>query len=312
MGRIFRFLAPAISALTIILTAGTVGFAQDLPLVAVYPIEVANSNPASSFMRQEQLDQGLIVLGAEEALRNSRRFKVFERNKSVLASTIATEQDRAACGSTEEGALMQCDLRRFAGNAAAMGQISNVEFIVQVSIKDLVIQAPTYRPIDEFPGRFRKTNNASLDVSVKVLDTTSGQIKYQGAVITTLSSKPEIVTQRAAFSPRTVWNQVATEAGRRVGNSIVGAIYPIEVVQTNGKSIFVNRGQGTGIQVGDVYEVYAVGETMKDPRTGIDLGGEETLLGEIVIRRIAEKFSVAEAVGRLSQSPAAGSILRIK
>jgi hypothetical protein len=83
-------------------------------------------------------------------------------------------------------------------------------------------------------------------------------------------------------------------------------------VQTNGKSIVVNRGQGSGIQVGEVYEVYAIGESMKDPRTGIDLGGEETLLGDIVIRRIAEKFSVAEAVGRLSQSPVAGSILRVK
>jgi hypothetical protein len=311
MVRTFRFFAPAISALALFLAAGTGSDAQDLPLIAVYPIEIANSNPAYSFMRKEQLDQGLILLGAEETLRNSRRFKVFERDKKVLASTIVTEQDRAACGS-EEKELIKCDLRRFAGNAAGMGQLSNVEFIVQVSIKDLTIQAPTYSPIEEFPGRFRKTNNASIDISVKVLDTTSGQIKYQGSVITALSSKAEIVTGSVAFSPRSVWNQIATEAGRRVGNSIVGAIYPIEVVQTNGKSIVVNRGQGSGIQVGEVYEVYAIGESMKDPRTGIDLGGEETLLGDIVIRRIAEKFSVAEAVGRLSQSPVAGSILRVK
>jgi hypothetical protein len=311
MVRTFRFFAPAISALSLFLATGTGSFAQDLPLIAVYPIEIANSNPAYAFMREEQLDQGLILLGAEETLRNSRRFKVFERDKKVLASTIVTEQDRAACGS-EETALIKCDLRRFAGNAAAMGQLSNVEFIVQVSIKELMIQAPSYSPIEEFPGRFRKTNNASIDVSVKVLDTTSGQIKYQGSVITSLSSKTEIVTGTVAFSPRSVWNQIATEAGRRVGNSIVGAIYPIEVVQTNGKSIVVNRGQGSGIQVGGVYEVYAIGERMTDPRTGIDLGGEETLLGDIVIRRIAEKFSVAEAIGRLSQSPTAGSILRIK
>jgi hypothetical protein len=329
MVRTFRFFAPAISALALFLAAGTGSDAQDLPLIAVYPIDIANSNPAYAFMREEQLDQGLILLGAEETLRNSRRFKVFERDKKVLASTIVTEQDRAACGATyrgeekdnpvgkhkrdeRESVLIACDLRRFAGNAAAMGQLSNVEFIVQVSIKDLMIETPTYSPIEEFPGRFRKTNNASIDVSVKVLDTTSGQIKYQGSVITSLSSKTEIVTGNVAFSPRSVWNQIATEAGRRVGNSIVGAIYPIEVVQTNGKSIVVNRGQGSGIQVGEVYEVYSIGESMKDRRTGIDLGGTETLLGDIVIRRIAEKFSVAEAVGRLSQSPAAGSILRMK
>ena len=120
MVRTFRFFAPAISALSLFLATGTGSFAQDLPLIAVYPIEIANSNPAYAFMREEQLDQGLILLGAEETLRNSRRFKVFERDKKVLASTIVTEQDRAACGS-EETALIKCDLRRFAGNAAAMG-----------------------------------------------------------------------------------------------------------------------------------------------------------------------------------------------
>jgi len=284
---------------------------QDLPLVAVYPMEASSNNAVNAFIKREQLDQTLLVLGAEETLRGSKRFKLFERDQKVLQSTIIKEQDRAACGE-EETAKIKCDLRRFAGNAADIGKLSNVEFIVQIAIKDVTIQEPTYRPIEEFPGRFRKTNNASIDVSVKVLDTTSGQIKYQGSVVTSLGGKPEIVTERTGIVIRAVWTQLGTEAGRRVGNSIFSAIYPIEVVQTNGKSIFVNRGQGSGIQVGEIYEVYAVGPSMKDPKTGIDLGGEETLLGEVVIRRIAEKFSVSEPVGRMAQMPEAGAVLRLK
>ncbi len=285
--------------------------AQELPMVAVYPMEASSNSAVNSFIKREQLDPTLLVLGAEEALRNSKRFKIFERDQKVLQSTIIKEQDRAACGD-EETAKIKCDIRRFAGNAADIGKLSNVEFIVQIAITDLSIQEPSYRPIEEFPGRFRKTNNASLDVSVKVLDTTSGQIKYQGSVVTALGTKPEIVTERTGVATRAVWTLLATEAGRRVGNSIFGAIYPIEVVQTNGKSIFINRGQGSGVQIGEIYEVYAVGPSMKDPKTGIDLGGEETLIGEVVIRRIAEKFSVSEPVGRMAQMPEAGAILRLK
>ncbi len=310
------------SALVGCLLSGSPAVAQtEAPLVAVYPIKAPENRTLAETVRRNDLDLNLLVLGVEETLRASRRFKIFERDKAVLLSTVLEEQRLAACGNDGEvrragrpdGAVVEESCKKlFAGNAAKSGDLGNVEFIVHLSLKSIDIKDPVFRPIEELPGRFRRSNQAAIDVSVKVLDTTSGQIKFQGSVVAALNDKPEVVSERTATPVRTVWNGLAGDAGRKIGNAVVGAVYPIEVVQAQGKSIFINRGQGGGLEVGDVFEVYALGEELIDPTTKMSLGGAETLLGEVVIRRITDKFSVAEAVGKLAEPLKPGDILRKK
>ena len=57
-----------------------------------------------------------------------------------------------------------------------------------------------------------------------------------------------------------------------------------------------NRGDGTDIAVGQVWNVYAQGKELIDPDTGASLGREELRVGQVRIRRITPKFSIADVL----------------
>jgi hypothetical protein len=74
----------------------------------------------------------------------------------------------------------------------------------------------------------------------------------------------------------------------------LGAIFPITVLEKNDKEITINRGSDSGLQVGQVYNIYAVGKEIKDPTTGEVLGNDETIIGRASISELQPKFSKAK------------------
>ena len=203
------------------------------PLVAVYPIKQPTNSAVASMLKADNLDLNLIVLKSEEGLRNSKKMKLFERSASALDS-IDDEQMRASCSGNSSAAPQpappntvvgvaeyECE-KRFAGNAADKGKLSNVEFIVQIVVSDLSIGNATYRNIPEMPGKMRRSVTAKLDVAVKVLDTTSGQIKFQTTVPATYTESG-IAQDKSDENAdkRAIWNGLANDAGRKIASAIV-------------------------------------------------------------------------------------------
>lgn len=75
----------------------------------------------------------------------------------------------------------------------------------------------------------------------------------------------------------------------------------------------MNRGEGAGLEVGDVKEVVSTSEEMVDPSAGKLLGAAEGSLGKNRITRISQKFSVAVPVGELGVEPEAGdTVLQVR
>jgi curli biogenesis system outer membrane secretion channel CsgG len=57
--------------------------------------------------------------------------------------------------------------------------------------------------------------------------------------------------------------------------------------------IYVNAGADLGLQSGDRLGVYRLGAEIKDPTTGELLGVEETLIGQVLVKDVRERLSVA-------------------
>ena len=74
---------------------------------------------------------------------------------------------------------------------------------------------------------------------------------------------------------------------------VVGA-QPAEgsVVRADAGQIWLNLGSGA-VNVGESLEVYAKGEELIDPETGISLGSMDTLTGRLSVSQVQEKFSIA-------------------
>jgi hypothetical protein len=81
----------------------------------------------------------------------------------------------------------------------------------------------------------------------------------------------KIVAKTAGMTP-------ATHAGR--------------IVKVEGSKVWVNLGAGSGVKVGDVFELYRKGEELIDPDTGLSLGADEEKVGRIIITEVKENYSL--------------------
>jgi hypothetical protein len=87
--------------------------------------------------------------------------------------------------------------------------------------------------------------------------------------------------------------ELARELAEKIAQRTASVIYPAKVLAKTGQIVTLNRGDGTGIEAGQVWEVFAVGEELIDPDTGISLGSEEISIGSVRVRRVNPKFSQA-------------------
>ena len=95
--------------------------------------------------------------------------------------------------------------------------------IVQILVKDIDLREPSYASIEEFPGKFRKTTQGALDVSVKVIDTTSGAIKFQDTIVVKMGNKPEVVSKGKSIPPRDIWKTMSSLVVKKSGSGLFPA-----------------------------------------------------------------------------------------
>lgn len=88
--------------------------------------------------------------------------------------------------------------------------------------------------------------------------------------------------------------KIAEKMSVKIANRVIDVVYPAKVIAKGPDGIKINRGQGTGIEAGQTWNVYALGEEMIDPDTGESLGADETLIGKVRIDRVEPKFSAAK------------------
>ena len=79
-------------------------------------------------------------------------------------------------------------------------------------------------------------------------------------------------------------------------NRVVDVFFPAKILSHIDKTVQLNRGDGTSIAVGQVWDAFAQGEEIKDPDTGEVLGKQEVASGKIRITAVYPKFSSAEVI----------------
>ena len=83
-------------------------------------------------------------------------------------------------------------------------------------------------------------------------------------------------------------NQGVYELAQQIGAE------PVEgsVIKADATEIWINLGAAV-VSTGDQLKVLKKGEELIDPETGISLGSSDTLIGNIEVRKVQEKFSIA-------------------
>jgi hypothetical protein len=224
----------------------------------------------------------------------SDKFTIVERDKLNL---VLKEQGLAASGALDPQ------------TAAKVGKILGVRYIVVGGIDKFAINN-TKGGIGGIGGNLQQ---GSATINIRLIDTTTaerilavqgdGEVKKGGGVFrgANLSREAEWgiaseTIQKAAKA--TVAKLVTGGYLDKIGAAATSAKgLEGRVIKTDGSRAYINLGANAGLKVGDKFSVFAVGEALIDPDTGVKLGADEKKTGDGSVIEVQDLFAVIQYTG---------------
>jgi curli biogenesis system outer membrane secretion channel CsgG len=231
----------------------------------------------------EQIDStvdvpDVIKQNLKEAIRqnlvNSGKFDVVDRNKQDISRLFEEMK-------LSDERLGRVDVNDT--NKAQYGQLAGMKYMVLVSINDYFKGAEA--------SKFQNTSPGSkpiirLGVDLRLLNTSTGKIQLEKSVVAKKTSQSLLELQPDALDMELV-NKTIKSLSDKVVRQIMDEVYPFLILERTGNSAFINRGQDSGIAVGDEMEVFAMQKTT-------DEGTQETVdlahsVGKIKVSSVSDK-----------------------
>ena len=213
----------------------------------------------------------------------TRKFQVVARSD---LDDILKEQDFASSGNVDLNDK----------SAAQQFKVAGVKYLVVTTVDDF----QDYNEVATFQGTGRSATKRVIRLSCvgKIYDSTTGKLLES----TNFQISNKDVSENKTYSVRDsnlnedLLVAIAREMSGKIANRVTDVIFPPKVLSKRDKQITVNRGDGTNIAVGQIWNVFALGEELIDPDTKESLGREEILTGKVKIIGVLPKTSTAEII----------------
>ena len=235
-----------------------------------------------------------------DALQNTRKFEIIARSD---LDVLMREQGLPA------GAIIDPNDAK----AAAPGKIKGIQFLILPTIDDFVDTAQSSYSQEMGMAVSRRT--IRLSAVVRIYNSTTGvlfesmsvPVQIENAGVTRVT--PGTNSPNPKATDDSVYVELINQLATRIGQRVTDTLYPAKVLAVTGDQVTLNRGAGTAINRGEVWDVYAQGTSLKDPDTGEVLGREEVHVGQVLISQILPKYSLAQIVGE-NRGVTTGMVLR--
>lgn len=207
----------------------------------------------------------------------SGKFEVVARKDSLRS--LLNEQEFDASGNVDPA------------TAAQICKLAGAQYVVITTITDFAMGQENV----EFKGIGVSANRESVRVScmMQIYDATTGKLiesaPFRGREVNASGQGNQ--TDEGITLTR-ITDRLAAD----ILNRVVDDIYPAKVVDKLGTQVTINRGDNTGIAVGQTWIVYGLGNEIVDPDTGKKLGRNEAEVGKIKISRITPKLAYGETI----------------
>lgn len=266
--------------------AGSAWAQTGKPSIGIQSVEVTAgvASTATDLGRQKQLSiqRAADSLGQQliDRMHNTRKFTVVSR---ADLEVILQEQELQSVWTSPSDA-----------DVSEAFRIAGCKYALIVTMDDFQDVHEELR----FEGQSAVAHKRTVRMSAvgKVYDTTSGillesanfQLQEKEGV------KIQTGTSRDGARADELITGMARDMAHQIANRVSDVIFPAKIIAMTGKMVTINRGDGTGIERGQRWSVYAVGEELVDPDTGESLGSEEILIGEVKVTNVTPKFSQAQ------------------
>ncbi|NNC56676.1 MAG: hypothetical protein HKO12_03905 [Woeseiaceae bacterium] len=292
-------------------------------------LEVDNNSSTSSYTVSTMMGNvdysasttGVPVNGIEaiviDSLSQTGRFRLVERTE--LGDVLA-EQDLATSGRVAKP------------SGAKTGNVLGAEYLVQLVVTDYESKTSgtdkgvggiLTRKVPLLGGIKAGSSTGRVGMNIRLIDAETSEITF------TKQIEAVIKETNLAFGGAGLIGDVGlggfmseyskTPVGQAVIAGINQAVFELikqvgakppegSIVKADAAQIYVNLGADS-VAVGDRLQVLKKGEELIDPETGISLGGSTTVMGEIEVSQVQDKFSIARPVS-LSATPDRGDKVR--
>jgi curli biogenesis system outer membrane secretion channel CsgG len=251
-----------------------------------------------------------------DALVRDGRFVVVERED---LANVATEQQLGTQSSTT------------AATAAGAGKMIGASLIIRGSVikydanagsSGLTIGGGSGGGLLGAPSLGMKGGHAMIAISLRVIDTTTGQVlttvkaegtasNHEVALSSTSSSGPSINAASAQNTPLGRAAEVAIDkAVPQIALAADHTPWSTEVVDVDGPTVYVGAGEDQNVTAGLTLHVRRKQKELTDPRTGVVLDVIMDDVGDIRIDRVRPKVSIATVLD--GGTPARGDLLELK
>lgn len=288
-----------------VLITGSAAFPQIKKRVAVFAFE-DKSQQGWHWWTGGSPGEGMADMLTTDLVK-SGKYVVIERQE--IASVIVEQNLGLAGRVTEE-------------SAAQIGKLLGVELAIMGAVTEFGVSKGGGGVRVKGIGLGTNKQTATVAIDVRMVNTSTGEILAAENVRKEESSGGiRISTPEFGFNNRNDFdNSLAGKATRAAVDEIMGLIetqmeqipWEGKVILIQGTTLYIKPGSDAGVQVGDSFFVYATGQELIDPDTGLSLGSVEQKIGSIEVTGIVSGGKAATARILAGSGFKKGDLVRLK
>jgi len=257
--------------------------------VKVTPAVSTKLSNAQKTLSAEQMSQSLMEQ-FNNSIQATRKFQVVVRSD---LKDLITDDDKAR-------ALNPDKQKGF--------NLAETKYLTVLTVDDYDDQ--TQRLDQKLSNTTLTKRTIRLSLITKVYETASGKLLESTSKSISSTEAQQRFNEASTDAEITdaLIRTVVKDAADWAATQIVDVIFPVKIITKNDKSVTVNRGEGSGMVVDQVWRVFAVGKELIDPDTKEVLGKEEVEIGKVRVTDVLPKFSKASILE--DRGIAEGALLR--
>lgn len=198
--------------------------------------------------------------------------------------------------------------------AVKAGKLLGVEYLVTGALTELGVADRGARVPGAFGLPSVRVGSQKMDASIdaRMISTTTGEIIWADTAKETTSDASVFVAgagggvddrRKLDRVLRPVVVKLAESMGKAsaatsgLGGASDASGIAGKIAKVEGGSVYLNVGAEAGLKEGDTFDVYRVGNVIKDPDTGEVLGSDETKVGRVKVTKVmGPRLSTASVV----------------
>jgi curli biogenesis system outer membrane secretion channel CsgG len=219
--------------------------------------------------------------------------RVVEAFDSQLVSAINTTRKFDIVGRSDLKDILKEQELGASGNvdvktAAQAGKLAGAQYLLVTTIDDFEDSTEKME--------FKTLKLVGLKRKIRLSDSTTGTLLESANIQTDRKDERSDATElnKNAELTDALLLEAVKETAERIANRVADVIFPARVLAKRDNEVTINRGEGAGVAVGQVWNVFALGEELIDPDTKESLGREEIYVGKVRVVSLTPKTCKAE------------------